>query len=78
MNPKSSPALKVALLVAVVFGIFALSEPSRILGSVMLALTVHLPCSYLTQCIKQLVLESQLPHKTVNLFFQFVSVNNTP
>ena len=33
MNPKSSPALKVALLVAVVFGIFALSEPCRILGS---------------------------------------------
>ena len=32
--------------------------------------------SYLTQCIHQLVLESQLPHKTVNLMFELVTVNN--
>ena len=31
---------------------------------------------YLTECIYQLVLESQLPHKTVNLIFSSVIVNN--
>ena len=31
---------------------------------------------HLTECIYQLVLESQLPHKTVNLTFQLVIVNN--
>jgi hypothetical protein len=31
---------------------------------------------YLTQCIYELVLDSQLPHKTVKLIFQLVKVNN--
>ena len=31
---------------------------------------------YLTQCINQMVLESQLPPKNVNLWFQLVTVNN--
>jgi hypothetical protein len=31
---------------------------------------------YLTRCVHQLVLESQLTHKTVNLIFQLVIVNN--
>jgi hypothetical protein len=31
--------------------------------------------SYLTQCIHQLLLESQSPHKTVNLIFELVIVN---
>ena len=32
--------------------------------------------TYLTQCVDQFVSESQIPHKTVNLMFQFVIVNN--
>ena len=31
---------------------------------------------YLTKCIHQLVLESQLPHKTVNLVFELEILNN--
>ena len=31
---------------------------------------------YLTQCIDQMVFESQFPHKTVNLLLQLVIVNN--
>ena len=31
---------------------------------------------YLAQCIHELVLKSQLPHKTVNLIFHLVIVNN--
>ena len=32
--------------------------------------------AYRTQCIYQLVLESQLPHKTGNLIFELVIENN--
>ena len=38
--------------------------------------THHICQVYLTQSVYQLVLESQLSHKTVNLIFQLVIVNN--
>ena len=31
---------------------------------------------YLTECIYQLFLKSQLPHKTINMIFELVKVNN--